>query len=254
MTTYTPSMQNNWLEPHTHPLIVGHRGASAHAPENTLAAFRLACEQGADGIELDVKLCASGEVVVMHDPTIDRTTSGSGKVHECAFSLLQSVDAGRGEPVPSLDQVFEEVGRDLLINVEVTNYTTQNDGLEAAVAAVVQRHGIAARILFSSFSPFSLRRLSMLAPHVPRAILYSPDLPLPLRRVWAAPLIRHEFRHPEYTMVTHECVQSLARRGVRVNTWTVDDPAEMRRVADCGVAGIIGDSPQTMRQVLGMQV
>jgi glycerophosphoryl diester phosphodiesterase len=246
-------MDNSWLVPQTRPLIVGHRGASAHAPENTLAAFRLAREQGADGIELDVKLCATGEVVVMHDPTIDRTTSGAGKVHECAFSLLQSVDAGRGEPVPSLDQVFDEVGRDLLINVEVTNYTTQHDGLEAAVAAVVQRHAIAARILFSSFSPFTLRRLAALAPHIPRAILYGTDLPLPLRRVWMAPLIRHEFRHPEHTLVTPECVRSLARRGVRVNTWTVNDPAEMRRVAGCGVAGIIGDSPQTMRQALGMQ-
>jgi glycerophosphoryl diester phosphodiesterase len=106
---------NHWLESHTRPLIVGHRGASAHAPENTLAAFRLAREQGADAIELDAKRCASGEVVIMHDATLNRTTNGDGNVHEWSLAELHSLDAGKGERIPTLDEVLELVLLVLLV-------------------------------------------------------------------------------------------------------------------------------------------
>ena len=244
---------NHWLENHTRPLIVGHRGASAHAPENTLAAFRLAREQGADAIELDAKRCASGEVVIMHDVTLNRTTNGDGNVHEWSLAELHSLDAGKGERVPTLDEVFEFAGSDLLINVEVTNYTTRNDGLEEAVVKVVRRHNTAERILFSSFNPLSVRKLAGLAPDIPRAILYSPDMPLYLRDVWFGPFVSHQFRHPEFSMITPQYVQWLAKHGLRVNTWTVNAPAEIRRMAACNVNGIIGDSPKTMREVLGIK-
>jgi glycerophosphoryl diester phosphodiesterase len=243
---------NHWLEPRRSqtPLIVGHRGACAHAPENTLAAFRQAREQGADGIELDAKRCASGEVVVMHDPTLNRTTNGDGAISEWSLAELRTLNAGQGERVPTLDEVFESIGPDLLVNVEVTNYTTRNDGLEAAVINVVRRHKIEARILFSSFNPLSVRTLATLAPDIPRAILYSANMPIYLRDVWLSPFVAHQFRHPEYHMVTPEYVQYLRTHGRLVNTWTVNDAAEIRRMAACQVHGIIGDSPQTMREVL----
>jgi glycerophosphoryl diester phosphodiesterase len=243
---------NRWLESHTRPFIIGHRGASAHAPENTLAAFRLAREQGADGIELDAKRCASGEVVVMHDATLDRTTDGEGPIHEWSLAELRTLNCGQAERIPTLDEVFESIGRDLLVNIEVTNYATRNDGLEAAIVEVIHRHKIAERILFSSFNPLSVRKLAALAPDIPRAILYSPNMPIYYRDVWLAPLVPHQFRHPEYSMVTPKYVQHLASRGLQVNTWTVNDRAEITRVAACGVAGIIGDSPKIMRECLQM--
>jgi glycerophosphoryl diester phosphodiesterase len=243
---------NRWLESYKRPLVVGHRGASAHAPENTLAAFRLAREQGADGIELDVKRCASGEVLVMHDPTLERTTNGEGKLHEWSLAELHTLDAGGGERVPTLDDVFDSIGPDLLVNVEVTNYTTRNDGLEAAVVEVVRRHKIAERIIFSSFNPWSVRKLAALASDIPRAILYSPDMPIYLRDVWLSPFVSHQFRHPEHSMVTPPYVEYLHKQGRRVNAWTVNEPDEIKRMAACGVAGIIGDSPKTMREVLGL--
>ena len=245
----TPSL---WLEAHTRPLVVGHRGASAHAPENTLVAFRLAHEQGADAIELDAKRCASGEVVIMHDPTLERTTNGKGRINEWSLTRLRTLDAGHGERIPTLDEVFEEVGRYVLVNVEVTNYTTHGDGLEEAVVKVVRQHELEQRVLFSSFNPLSLRKLAALAPDVPRAILYSPRMPLHLRNVWLAPLVRHEFRHPEYSMVTPELVQRLSARKVRVNAWTVNTPEAVKRMASCGVHGIIGDSPSAIRNALGL--
>ena len=99
-------MSNLWLAPHSHPLVLGHRGACAHAPENTLASFRLAREQRADGIEFDTKRCASGEVVIMHDISVDRTTNGHGDVHTLTLAELRALDAGGGQPVPTLDEVL----------------------------------------------------------------------------------------------------------------------------------------------------
>jgi glycerophosphoryl diester phosphodiesterase len=245
---------NLWLEPHAYPLVVGHRGACAHAPENTLAAFRLAREQGAQGIELDAKRCASGEVVIMHDPTLKRTTGAEGNISEWSLAELRTLDAGQGERVPTLDEVFEEAGADLLVNVEVTNYTTRNDGLEQAVVEVIRRHRIAERVVFSSFNPFSVRKLSALAPDIPRAILYGPDMPIYLRDVWLSPIVQHEFRHPHFSMVTPKMVQWLEEHHKLVNVWTVDEPEDIKRMAMCKVHGIIGDSPQTIRQALGMNV
>lgn len=244
---------NLWLQSHDHPLIIGHRGASAHAPENTLAAFKLAMEQGADGIELDVKRCASGEVVVMHDETVDRTTNGRGAVHQLTLAQLRALDAGQGQPVPTLDEVLELTASSptpFLVNIEVTNYTTPGDGLERLVVDVVRRHDCADRILFSSFNPLTVRALAQLMPEVPRGILYHHAMPIYIRQVWLAPFTPHEFRHPDFSYVTPDFVQTLKAQGKRVNTWTVNERADIARVAACGVHGIIGDSPHTMREVL----
>ena len=244
---------NHWLQNYPRPLIIGHRGASAHAPENTLAAFRLAMEQGADGIELDVKRCASGEVVVMHDETVNRTTNGTGNVHELTLDQLRKLDAGEGECVPMLDEVLDLTAsspRPFLVNIEVTNYTTPRDGLEKLVVDVVKRHNCAERILFSSFNPLTVRALSQHMPTVPRGILYHHEMPIYIRKVWLAPFVPHEFRHPDQSYITPDFVQKQKEQGRRVNTWTVNDRKDIARIAACGVAGIIGDSPQTMREVL----
>ncbi|HBY09528.1 MAG TPA: glycerophosphodiester phosphodiesterase, partial [Chloroflexi bacterium] len=116
------------------PAIFAHRGASAYAPENTLAAFKLAVDQGADAIELDAKLCADGQIIVIHDQTVERTSNGAGKVADLPLSALQELDAGswfglefKGEPIPTLDEVFEAVGQKIFINIELTNYASPRD-------------------------------------------------------------------------------------------------------------------------------
>jgi len=244
---------NLWLETHARPLIIGHRGASMHAPENTLAAIHLAMTQGADGIELDVKRCATSEVVVMHDATVDRTTDGKGAVHELSLTQLRALNVGAGERVPTLDEVIELTAasaKPFLINIEVTNYSTPLDGLEQCVVDVVRRHNCAERILFSSFNPLSTKRLAGLLPDVPRGMLYSHDMPIYLRDVWLAPFMPHEFRHPDHSYITPDYMAKLGAQGRRVNTWTVNTAEEIVRVAKCGVHGIIGDSPAMMKKVL----
>src|SRR5512132_864966 len=119
------------LESLPQPVLFAHRGASAHAPENTLAAFELALAHQADAIELDVKLTADGHVVVIHDPTVDRTTGSQGRVKDLSLAQIRALEAGsffsekyRGEKIPTLEEVFESLGKRIFINVELTNYNT----------------------------------------------------------------------------------------------------------------------------------
>ncbi len=154
--------------------IVGHRGACAYAPENTLASFELALRQGADAVELDAKLTVDGQVVVIHDQTVDRTTGGHGEVRSLTLAELKKLDAGshfdiafQGEPIPTLEEVFEAVGKRTYINVELTNYASITDSLPEKVVDLIKRHQLSGRVFFSSFNPIALYRARRLLPDVP---------------------------------------------------------------------------------------
>ena len=239
-------------------LNLAHRGASAQAPANTLSAFRLAAELGADGVELDAQLSRGGEVVVIHDFTVDATTDGSGPVVEKTLAELQALDAGSwfdaafaGEHIPTLQEVMDAVGHRLLLNIEIKlPFTLANTGLEGEMVRLIEDNDLVDRVLVSSFHPLVLRRVKSLNPRIPTGLLYAHDLPIYLRRAWLAPLIPHEARHPDFSMVTPAYVQAMKARGYRVNVWTVDDPDEMRRLLGLGVDAIITNRPDVLRQVL----
>lgn len=247
----------DWETGSRRPLNIAHRGASAVAPANTMAAFEKAVELGADGIELDTHLSADGVPVVIHDFAIDATTDGSGRVAEMDLAQLKQLDAGShfdpafaGERIPTLEEVLLAFGERLLLNIELKSVSPRDNGLEQAVLALVGQYELESRVLLSSFNPFSLRRAKKIAPHVRVGLLYAPDLPLFLSRAWLAPLFPHEARHPERTMVDARYMRWARRRGYRVNVWTVDDPDEMRRLIDLGVSGIITNVPDVLRDVL----
>jgi glycerophosphoryl diester phosphodiesterase len=253
-------------EPRANLLNIAHRGASAAAPPNTLSAFKRALELGADGVELDVHLSADGVPVVIHDFTVDATTDGSGRVVDMTLAQLEQLDAGSyfdpafaGERIPTLKQVLEAIGSRLFLNIELKTTSLRDNGLERAVVALIERHSTdhrqrsGSRVLLSSFNPISLRRAKRIAPHIPVGLLYAPDLPLPLRRAWLAFLVRHEARHPEHSMVNARYMAWARQRGYQVNTWTVDDPDEMRRLVALGVDGIITNVPDVLRNVLDSQ-
>lgn len=232
------------------PVIFAHRGASAYAPENTLAAFELAREQGANAIELDVKLSADGVPVVFHDPTLDRRTNGSGTLADFNLAALQKLDAGDGQRIPTLDQVFERLGRSLFINVELTNYTTPKDDLVDKVAELVKAHQMQSHILFSSFLPKNLKRAAELLPDVPRGLLALPrGLGILARTLgFRSPL--YQAVHPNLKNTSRRMIAAAHKRGQRVHVWTVNDPADMRQLAEWGADGIFTDDPQLAVQVL----
>jgi glycerophosphoryl diester phosphodiesterase len=238
------------------PAVIGHRGASAAAPENTLAAFQRAVELGADAVELDVKLSRDGALVIMHDETVDRTTDGKGKVCDLTLADFKRLDAGSwkgpqfaGERVPTLAEVFEAVGQRLWINVELTNYYAGRDNLVPAVVGLIQKMSMQRRVLLSSFDPFNLRRARQLDASLPLAQLTSHDMARYLREAWLAPLCPHDARHPDVAQLKQKGVAWYHRRHYRVNVWTDNDPGEMREFVRQGVDGLITDVPDVARAV-----
>ncbi len=236
----------DWLS-FSRPLIIGHRGASADAPENTLAAFALAQAQGADGVELDAQLSADGRVVIIHDTTVDRTTNGSGKVSELTVAELQTLDAGMGQTIPTLDELFEMMGPDILYNVELKPFAVDADGLATAVAGRIQAHNLASQVLVSSFNPLMVRRARQhLTPQTLAAHLWYKK-----QFKYKYLLAKAEAHHPKHTLVDEAYMAWARKHGWRVHTWAVDDPAEARRLVDLGVNGLITNKPQFLRESLG---
>ena len=234
------------------PLVWGHRGASFAAPENTLASFLLAREQGADGVELDAQRCASGEVVVLHDDSLGRTTGFAGLVTETPYSVVRTLDAGarkaerfRGERVPLLAQVLEAFP--LLVNVELKCDRADDGGLTAEVIRLVREARAQERVLLSSFNPLCLLRARLLAPGIPRALLFESGQDWFLRSAFSAPALDAGALHPEAVLATPGRIARWRRRGYQLGCWTVDDAEAAGRLYDAGVSGIITNRPDRMR-------
>ncbi len=249
-----PAGAVRWGRQHERPLVVAHRGASADAVENTLAAFRLARAQGADGVELDVMRCAGGEVVVFHDDDLVRLGKRAGRVRDLGLAELRELDLGGGERIPLLDEVLEELGP-MLVNVELKSAASwaaraADDGLAAAVAGILRRHALGDRALVSSFDPLLLARFRGRAPAVPTGLLFGHDQARPFRQAWAAALLRPAALHPESLLVDARAVLRWHARGFYVHVWTVDDPAELRLLAALGVDGVITNRPKSARAVI----
>jgi glycerophosphoryl diester phosphodiesterase len=254
--------ENPLLDPDAHP-VIGHRGAAAHAPENTLPSFRRAIELGAEALELDVQLARDGAVMVFHDPTLDRTTDAIGPIGARTRAELRTVDAGarwtadggrsfpwrgRSVGISTLDELLEEV-RDLPLIIEAKSYV-----VAAPLARVLERHAAQARVLVGSlvgrnlvpFAGAGWRRIATQAQSVallasaivtwpwgslPYAALAIPPvfgrLPLPIRRL----------------------ARAARRRGRPLHVWTVNDEATARRLWSAGVNGLIGDDPALLLRV-----
>lgn len=240
-------------------LNLAHRGAREHAPENTLPAFEEAAELGADGVELDAQLTADGVPVIFHDRAVERLTDGKGCLTEMTLSQVKELDAGNhfssefaGISIPSLDEVFEELGDRLLFNIELKSFSIHSNGLEREVVELIRRHGLISRVLISSFDPLALRRVRRFEPELALGYLYAPGLPLPLSKGWLArPIIgRHEARHPHFSMVDESYIRWARQHRYRVNVWTVNALEDIQRMRDLGVDAIMSDRPDLVQDVL----
>ena len=223
-------------------MVFGHRGASAVAPQNTLAAFHAAVDSGAQGVELDAHLTRDGQLAVIHDFTVEATTNGEGAVADMTLAQLKALDAGgwfssafAGERVPTLDEVFAAVGRDLLINVEVKSSAV---GIENAVIDCIHRHDMESRVLLSSFDVDVLRRLQPLT-DMPLGYLYGFASESQLAEIagFCAAL------HPWHDRVDEAYMRQARELGCLVNVWTVNDPGRAKALAALGVNAIITDDP-----------
>ncbi len=228
------------------PAIFAHRGASAAAPENTLAAFARALETGCNGIELDAHLSADGHVVVCHDAAIDRTTDGRGRIDHMTLTQLRSYDAGswfnpayKDQRIPTLDEVFELAGEKTVINVELKPGLRNAAELAGRVAQIVQRFQLQKSVIISSFS---FKALTAYLKQVPQAFLSLLTFGGAfgwLARRFDFPQLPFYALHPHYRDVTPAMLAGTPR----VIAYTVDRPADMRRLFEWGIQGIITNEP-----------
>ena len=237
-----------------HTKIWAHRGFSSEAPENTLSAFKKAVDCGADGIELDVHLCKSGEVVVLHDERVDRTSSGKGLVTDFTLDELRRFDFSNkmndfaGERIPTLAEVYALIApTKLTINVELKAGALPEPEMIASLKRLEAEYGMAERLIYSSFNHYSLLMLKEALPHAKLGLLYSCGFAYPwnyAREIGADALhpMQQNLMIPDYVTESHSL-------GVSVHPWTVDDPADMERLIRLGCDALITNKPALAMEV-----
>lgn len=252
------------------PVNMAHRGASAHAPENTLEAFRLAAESGAGGLETDVHMTRDGHIAAIHDDSVDRTTNGSGLVREMTLREVQFLDAGYhftpdggdnypyrgvGARVPELGEVLRAFP-DLAVNVDIKE---AQSGVEEAVLGVIRGAGAEGRVLVVSEWSAVIRRFRELSGGRVRTGASGGEILRFYQLHWLRleGLVRPAYERlqvPAYhrgrEVVTRRLVEAARGMGIRVDVWTIDEPAEMRRLLDLGVDTIMTNRPEALAEVL----
>lgn len=269
------SALDQWLTGLRRPAVVAHRGASRDAPENSLAALRLASEQGADGVEFDVQACGTGELVVFHDHTLARCTGTLGEIAHTPFDELRKLRlrrlhglhganrqvrangvvalAGSGrfdslEHIPSLDEWLDAAPRSLFLNLEVKAATVAAAAHAQACARALERHHRLDSAVISAFHPAALLQAKRAVPQLPRALLLNGNTRWRLIACAGAVALPQAV-HPEHRLVTPERVRLWHAMGLKVLAWTVDDPNEAHRCFEAGVDGLITNAPAIVRPI-----
>lgn len=237
-------------------LVLGHRGVPSQAPENTLAGFRRAKDLGANGIELDVRLCRTGELVVIHDARVNRTTLGRGFVKVFPLARLQRLELRNGfcagfrdEHIPTLRQVFEAFAQDTVINVEIKGYPRIADGVEIQILRLVHEYEAAARVIVSSFNPIPLRRIRRLDARIATAFLIDRNFFIHHSERVISRLAGINAVHIEAPLAKPRLLQRLKKLGLRCLIWGSMSRKELESVLDGEIDGVITDYPHLFRDL-----
>ena len=230
-----------------------HRGFSGKYPENTMLAFEKAIEAGADGIENDVHYTKDGVLVIIHDERIDRTTNGTGFVRDYTYEELSKFDASYTfkeagfQRIPTLREYMELVkDKDIITNIELKTGEFEYPGIEKMVYDMIMEYGLKDRIIISSFNHYSILRMKALDPTIKCGLLEESWLVNAGAYVASTGV---ECYHPMYLNMVPEVVEEIKSHGLEINTWTVNDEEDIRRMFERGVDGIIGNFPDLVNEV-----
>jgi len=238
------------------PLNIAHRGASALAPENTIAAFRKALEVGAGGLEFDVHFSKDAVPVIIHDEKLERTTNGHGLVQDLNLAELQELDAGSwfstefaGVSIPTLDQVLDEFhSSDLVLNIELKNDIISYPGIEEAVIKRVSKRKLEERVIISSFNHSSLETCRKINPALRTGILYLTEIFEPWN--YARSLGCYSVHPFFFHLQNPEIVNGFREHKLPVYAWTVNEIVDMELMVAVGIEAIITDNPQDLKKIL----
>ncbi|MCR5278182.1 MAG: glycerophosphodiester phosphodiesterase [Lachnospiraceae bacterium] len=236
-------------------LNFGHRGFSGNYPENTLLAFDKAIQAGCDGIELDVHLTKDEQVVVIHDERIDRTCDGTGFVADYTLDELKKFDASfkfRGQcehtTIPTLREYFDLIkDTDIITNIELKTGINTYPGIEGKTLALIDEYGLRDRIIISSFNHYSVLCMMTLAPNMEYGLLSESWI---VDFAGYAKKLGCQYVHPIFCEVTDMFALETARAGIGINTWTVNEEADIREMISRGCHAIIGNYPDRVRAIL----
>jgi glycerophosphoryl diester phosphodiesterase len=230
------------------PLIIAPRGDVKNAPENTIPAFQRALAAGADGIELDVRLTRDRQLVVFHDRHLDRTSNGHGPLKHRTFGEIRALDVGawfspafRGEMAPTLDEVFEALPHDYLLNVEMKVVMKGMRLIAHRVAETVRRHRRWDSTLVASFNPVALYHLRRMEPRIARGYIWSKKHPYPIRSRWLSPLVQAHWYDPADETYDLQAQRKFQRRGGRVLAWDVDFGRDLEKMASVHLDAVVTD-------------
>lgn len=222
---------------------IAHRGAKAYKPENTLAAFAKALELQADAIEFDVHLSADGEIMVIHDETVDRVSDGSGFVKDLSLLALKKMSIGIEHEIPTLSQTFDFINQRCLINVELKAFETAEPVVKLIEHYVAQKNWKYSQFLISSFDWPALQKVRDLHSEIPLGVLTETDLEL---AIGFAEFIKAETIHPYFHLLTAENTKKMQQLGFKVLTWTVNELEDIQKIKSFKVNGIISDFPDRL--------
>ncbi|MFC5463187.1 glycerophosphodiester phosphodiesterase [Lederbergia graminis] len=231
-------------------LILAHRGSAGTHPENTMESFKAAEKAGADGIELDVHFSKDGEIVVIHDNTVDRTTDGTGYINQLTLAELKKLKANyhykhffnKASRIPTLREVFEWLsGNQLLCNIELKNSDQPHEGLEDKVIELIKEFNLVTRTFISSFNHYSLVYINNQYPEMETAPLYNDILYKP----WEyAKTLGSIGIHPKYKVITNEMIETAIENGIAVRPYTINKEKDMKRFIQANCSAIITDYPE----------
>jgi len=236
------------------PLLrVGHRGAKGHAPENTAISFSVAAGMGVNVVETDVHLSKDGEVVLIHDHMVDRTTDGHGYVKDLTLDELKKLDAGSwydarfaGERILTLDELLSWARDRIAVAIEIKNGPIYYPDIVAQTIAALRRHGMTRQAILISFDHLALREAKQIAPEIVTGILYVGGLADPVAAARAAGA---DALHPHWAYVTPELVQTVHAAGLALSPWNPNDLPTIRMLSQMGVDSVGTDYPELFDQI-----
>ncbi|UKM65792.2 glycerophosphodiester phosphodiesterase [Flavobacteriaceae bacterium GSB9] len=224
-------------------LKMGHRGALAYIAENTIPSIEKALSFNVDGIEIDVHLCASGELVVFHDFTLDRVTNGTGEVRKHTLSELKQLRVMEEFEIPTLQEVLNLIDKKCLLNIELKGRGTAAKTCEVIEAYTREKGWSYSDFIVSSFQHHELEHVYKINKKIPLGILTKASV---AEAIEFAETINTKIIHPNFALLTRENVKKAQQDGYIINTWTVNDSETIARMKDYGVDGIISDFPDRL--------
>ena len=228
-------------------LIFAHRGANSFAPENSLQAFEEALRINCDGIEMDLRYTASGDIVVFHDRNLRRMTGYSGYIHQLSLENIRKcfLNGNAKYIIPTFEEVLELIQDKVIINIEIKREFTRSNGFEEKVVKILKKFKLHDNIIISSYNPLVLKKIALISPHLHLGFIYRNRSQ---KLIAIGTLLKS--LHINFRTLSKRYLKTMQEKGYKIFPWTVDQINDMKRLVEMGVDGIITNRPEVFFEMV----